>query len=198
MLIPLRLFLIFLPLGIVLPAQAGSTTGPIQVSTGKCLDVHLPDITKNGAVVQIWACTGAVNQNWRFDDDGRLVNGGGLCLDVELTQLGRNGGKVQVWACHSGPNQKWGMNLAGEIRSNPKIGNVCLDVHAPEVSNNGGKVQIWGCWGAQNQHWNFAAQASGEWCGNLVKFSTILNCVSGTSCRSPDDKGLERIDLICR
>ena len=130
-----------------------SYAGEIKVSSGKCLDVHQPDMSTNGALVQIWTCLGTPNQDWSFDSVGRLINGGGKCLDVDTPKIGVDGGRIQVWDCHGEANQKWSINGLGEMRVNNS--DKCLDVHAPEVGRDGGRVQLWTCSGQANQKWSY-------------------------------------------
>jgi hypothetical protein len=129
----------------------------IKISSGKCLDVHKPDMGTNGGRVQIWTCSGSLNQDWTFDASGRLVNGGGKCLDVHAPEIGTDGGRIQVWECHNNDNQKWSMSGSGEIRVNNS--DKCLDVHAPEIVTDGGRVQLWSCNGLVNQKWTFEPTA---------------------------------------
>ncbi len=62
----------------------------------------------NGTPVPLVACTGALNQQWTYDANFRLVNrASGRCLDADLGTIGKNGTKIQVWDCGSGSNQQW-------------------------------------------------------------------------------------------
>ena len=52
----------------VVQAPDGGLFSPMALANagGKCLDVHAPDQSKNGAKVQIWSCNNSVQQQWRI------------------------------------------------------------------------------------------------------------------------------------
>ena len=122
----------------------------IQSAGGKCLEIHIEDLLKDGGRVQIWECSGEIQQRWKLDDLGRLVNEGGKCLDVHAPDMTKDGGKVQVWECSDVPQQKWKLDEHGRLVNG---GGKCLDVHAPDMTTDGGKVQIWECSTVDNQKW---------------------------------------------
>jgi hypothetical protein len=122
----------------------------LQNAGGKCLEVVLEDLVKNGGKVQVSACNGSIQQGWKIDESGRLVNGGGKCLDVHLPELTADGGKVQVWDCADVAQQKWTLTDKGALVNE---GGKCLDVHLPEFKTDGGKVQIWECVDVVQQQW---------------------------------------------
>ena len=121
----------------------------IQNGAGLCLDVHRPDIIRNGGRVQVWGCNGQPQQQWRWVGKA-IQNVGGLCLDVRASEITKDGGRVQVWECNGHRQQRWRfengtlMNEAG----------LCLDVHAPDIDKNGGRVQVWRCNGTTQQNWS--------------------------------------------
>lgn len=86
--------------------------------SGKCLDIHLGNIGRNGAKVQQWDCKGSrqTNQLWTLKPMGKyyqIVSAhSGKCLDVHLGDIGRNGAKVQQWDCKGSrqTNQLWTIN----------------------------------------------------------------------------------------
>ncbi|MCI5162481.1 MAG: hypothetical protein D3917_10800 [Candidatus Electrothrix sp. AX5] len=130
--------------------------GPIQSSTGKCLDSPCPE--KNGCNVQVWDCNGRPNQEWTFQD-GMFKSWKGKCLDIQDFCAGNNGCNVQVLDCNGSPNQKWtfqdGMFKSGTGK--------CLDIHGPCAGNNGCNVQVWDCNGSSpNQKWNTFNEDSGK------------------------------------
>ncbi|MFI8933817.1 ricin-type beta-trefoil lectin domain protein [Streptomyces sp. NPDC053474] len=113
---------------------------------GKCLDVNGAG-TANGTAVQIWGCSGSVNQLWSAFTDGTL-RAMGKCLDVAGGGTA-NGTKVQIWACHGGANQVW-QPYNGGYR-NPASGR-CLDVPG-STTTDGTQLQLWDCNGGANQKW---------------------------------------------
>lgn len=75
---------------------------------GKCLDENAG---RNGAVVYIYHCTHANNQQWRFENYSgsawRLRNRhDGRCLDIKDFNKA-NGAALQVWDCSGGWNQRF-------------------------------------------------------------------------------------------
>ena len=117
---------------------------------GLCLDVHGPDLNRNGGRVQVWDCHGGVNQTFYFDG-GAVVSEAGLCLDVHGPDLRKNGGRVQFWECHGGINQQWSYNeRSGALQS---AGGLCLDADGHNAHRNGGRVQVWQCLRNTNQRW---------------------------------------------
>ena len=136
------------PLPVPPPAVASGQR--IRTGAGLCLDVHAPDMAKNGGRVQVWSCNGQPQQRWTYDRATSAIRvSSGLCLDVHAAEMTMNGGRVQVWACNGQVQQQWTPMPGGAIRSNRS--GLCLDVHAPDQSINGGRVQVWQCSGAQQQ-----------------------------------------------
>ena len=80
---------------------------------GKCLEIAPNELRKNGGNIQIWDCNNEIQQQWMFDEQGRLRNEGGKCLDVLARELKKDGGKVQAWECHSEIQQKWELTERG-------------------------------------------------------------------------------------
>jgi hypothetical protein len=119
---------------------------------GKCLDVHIEDLVKDGGRVQIWKCNNEIQQRWKFDNKGRLVNESGKCLDIHVQDLKKDGGKVQIWECNDQIQQQWKLDKKGRLVSK---GGKCLDVEINEINKDGGKVQIWECNDQIQQRWKF-------------------------------------------
>jgi Ricin-type beta-trefoil lectin domain len=76
----------------------------------------------NGDKIQMWYCSGAMNQLWWILDGDRfvsyyasIVTGESMCLDAERDAVNNptnNGDKVQLWQCTSGNlNQTWSFTL---------------------------------------------------------------------------------------
>lgn len=86
--------------------------GTIRSSlNGRCLDVKEFN-TKKGAVVQLWSCSGASNQQWYWGPSkypryrtirSRLNN---FCLDTQGKQH-KLGTPIQMWSCSSEWNQSF-------------------------------------------------------------------------------------------
>jgi hypothetical protein len=124
----------------------------LRSAGGKCLDVNLLDLVKNGGKIQVWECNGEIQQRWKLDNQSRLVNEGGKCLDVDVNELKKDGGKVQVWECNNEIQQKWRFDDKGRLVSG---GGKCLDVDAAQLKQDGGKVQVWQCNNEPQQKWKF-------------------------------------------
>ncbi|GEC06096.1 lipase [Streptomyces spinoverrucosus] len=124
------------------PAAARVESG----TSGKCMDVN-GAATTDGTAVQIWGCSGSVNQLWSAYTDGTLRSMG-KCHDAAGGATA-NGTKVQLWACHGGANQVW-QPYNGGYR-NPASGR-CLDVPGFSTAD-GTQLQLWDCHGGANQKW---------------------------------------------
>ena len=80
--------------------------------TEKCLDRRIDLGIGNGNAVQIYDCTGALNQTWwpvavGTSTWGLLKNGSDRrCLDVKDFNYA-NGARLQVWDCGTNWNQRW-------------------------------------------------------------------------------------------
>ncbi len=142
------------------PAAAWEADGVISVQGGGCLDVHAPDMTRNGGRVQMWACNAQPQQRWSFDSaSGTLRNEGGLCLDVHAPELETEGGRVQVWACNGQPQQRWVVDRArGNILA---ASGLCLGSQQGQQANNGTPVRIGACTGQPHQNWTFQPVSGG-------------------------------------
>jgi hypothetical protein len=74
---------------------------------GKCLDENS---SYNGAVVYLYTCTHAKNQQWHFENWGNLSQWrlrnrqDGRCLDIKDYNP-NNGARLQVWDCTGAWNQ---------------------------------------------------------------------------------------------
>ncbi len=115
--------------------------------SGKCLDIHAPDMYKNGAKVQVWKCvSGANNQRWQFKGKA-IINAGGKCL--EASDMRNNGARVQAWDCNGSPQQTW--QKRGQLIVN--AGGQCLEIESSKMNENGGRAMVWECDQAQQQLW---------------------------------------------
>jgi hypothetical protein len=71
-----------------------------------CLQVR-DSHTWNGALVQLWSCTGRANQQWTFGPGGSVVGSqSGKCLSVTGGQTG-NDTQLIIDACTGPSDQRW-------------------------------------------------------------------------------------------
>ena len=113
---------------------------------GYCLDDR-NNSSVNGAVVQVWRCTGGRNQVWQVMSDG-IIRHNGLCLDAAGGGT-TNGTKVDLWACGTGKsNQQW--NTGNWRVTNPSSGKVLNDAG---YGGNGTQQVLWSNTGTINEIW---------------------------------------------
>jgi dienelactone hydrolase len=129
----------------------GGTGSPVHaVGAGKCLDV--PGSSQaNETQVQIYDCSGAANQAWKYDTSSRSLSvyGGAKCLDAHAKGT-TAGTEVQIYDCNGGTNQQWNINSNGTITGVQS--GLCLDVTNKSTAN-GAPVELWTCNGGSNQQW---------------------------------------------
>ncbi len=133
----------------VSPAPTRTYSGTIRLpKMGLCLDDR-NNSASNGAVVQVWKCTGSPNQNWQVYSDGTIRHNG-LCLDASGYGT-TNGTKVQLWACTGAANQKWDTRDWRIHYDNPAADDEVLDDTGH--GGNGTRQQIWTNLNGTNQYW---------------------------------------------
>ncbi|MER5556387.1 RICIN domain-containing protein [Streptomyces sp. NPDC002793] len=115
--------------------------------SGRCIDVT--DGEGDGTPLQIWGCSGAAQQTWRFMDDG-TVRSMGLCMDVAWGATG-NGAVIQLARCSGHPAQQFRLNSSHDL-VNPQA-DKCVDVREQQVAN-GSRLQLWDCNGQDYQKWS--------------------------------------------
>ncbi|MEW1872565.1 RICIN domain-containing protein [Streptomyces caelestis] len=115
--------------------------------SGQCIDVT--DGGGDGTPLQIWGCSGAAQQTWRFMGDG-TVRSMGLCMDVAWGATG-NGAVIQLARCSGHPAQQFRLNSSHDL-VNPQA-DKCVDVREQQVAN-GSRLQLWDCNGQDNQKWS--------------------------------------------
>jgi hypothetical protein len=131
------------------PAPSPTYSGTIRLAKmGLCLDDR-GNSSSNGAIAQVWQCSGAANQQWQAWSDGTIRHNG-LCLDAAGNGTA-NGTKVQLWSCTGGANQKWDTKNWRINYDNPATANKVLDDTAS--GGNGTQQQIWTNLGGANQYW---------------------------------------------
>jgi endo-1,4-beta-xylanase len=130
----------------------GSSSGAVRaVGAARCLDVSGASTTP-GTLLQIWDCSGGINQQWTRTSGNQLTVYSGsatLCLDA-FGQGTAPGTKVDAWSCNGQANQQWQLNANGSITGVQS--GLCLDVSGAGTTN-GTAVQLWTCGGASNQQW---------------------------------------------
>lgn len=182
------------PLATASPAAAWEAEGVISVLGGGCLDVHAPDMTRNGGRVQNWACNAQPQQRWSFDSaSGAIRNEGGLCLDVHAPELEMNGGRVQVWACNGQPQQRWVIDQArGNILA---ASGLCLGSEQGQQDVNGTPIRISACDGQPHQNWTFQSVPGGSSSGGQPDLTPTIAAFAEASISAGVMLGIE-IDNI--
>ena len=120
------------------------------IKMGYCLDDR-NNSSSNGAVVQVWRCTGGPSQVWQVMSDGTIRHNG-LCLDAPGTG---NGTKVVLEACTPGapmgPDQQWNISNERVNYTNPSaVGKVLNDAGD---GGNGTQQVLWSNTGTINEIW---------------------------------------------
>ena len=130
-------------------AQTSAPSGPITAGddSAKCVDDSAFS-TANGNKIQMWDCTGGVNQQWTVQPDGTLQVYG-KCMDITGANYG-NGTLIELWTCNGGANQQW--KASNGTLVNPASGK-CLDDPGSSTAN-GTQLILWTCNGGTNQQWH--------------------------------------------
>jgi hypothetical protein len=117
--------------------------------SGRCLDVT-GQSTANGALAQLWDCSGNANQRWTSTSSKQLQVYGNKCLDASNNGTS-NGTSVIIWDCNGGTNQQWNLNADGTVTGVQS--GLCLDATGAATAN-GTKIILWACNGGSNQKWS--------------------------------------------
>jgi hypothetical protein len=130
-------------------AQSSAPTGPIVsgLSSSKCVDDSAFS-TADGNKIQMWDCTGGVNQQWTAEPDGTLQVYG-KCMDITGANYS-NSTNIELWTCNGGANQQWHAQNGALV--NPASGK-CLDDPASNTAN-GTQLILYTCNGGTNQQWH--------------------------------------------
>jgi hypothetical protein len=130
-------------------AQTSAPSGPITAGddSAKCADDSAFS-TANGNKIQMWDCTGGVNQQWTVQPDGTLEVYG-KCMDITGANYG-NGTLIELWTCNGGANQQWKASSGTLV--NPASGK-CLDDPGSNTAN-GTQLILWTCNAGTNQQWH--------------------------------------------
>jgi hypothetical protein len=139
-------------------------------TSGRCLDIHGPDASRDGGMLQTWSCHGGANQQWQLAR-GQVVSGAGKCLDAPSGDPALDRAAVQVWSCNGSTNQKWHVRGAGAPPPPPvaempppsgwgrlrnQSQNMCLDVAGWQMQGNR-TVVLWECNNDPDHVWTFSA-----------------------------------------
>ncbi|MFE1834010.1 ricin-type beta-trefoil lectin domain protein [Streptomyces sviceus] len=117
-------------------------------ASGRCLDVT-DGSTAERTPLQIWDCSGAARQSWRFASDG-TVRALGKCMDVDGGSRD-DGAAVQLVSCNGTGAQQFRLNAAHDLVN--VQADKCVDVK-DVATGNGARLQLWSCNGGGNQKWS--------------------------------------------
>ncbi|MEU6353682.1 RICIN domain-containing protein [Streptomyces sp. NPDC047072] len=137
------------------PASTAKAPAPTGVrirghGSGRCVDVTGGG-TAERTPLQIWDCSGAARQSWRFASDG-TVRALGMCMDVDGGSRD-DGARVQLVSCNGTGAQQFRLNAAHDLVN--VQADKCVDVK-DVATGNGARLQLWSCTGADNQKWSTA------------------------------------------
>ncbi|WP_262058759.1 RICIN domain-containing protein [Streptomyces sp. STR69] len=116
--------------------------------SGRCIDVtggNPADHTR----LQIWDCSGAARQKWRFVSDG-TVRALGKCMDVDGGSR-TDGAWIKLVTCNGTGAQRFRLNAAHDLVN--LQADKCVDV-TDAGTGNGAELQLWSCTGGDNQKWS--------------------------------------------
>ncbi|MFC8359596.1 ricin-type beta-trefoil lectin domain protein [Streptomyces griseorubiginosus] len=119
-------------------------------ASGRCIDVT-DGSTAERTPLQIWDCSGAARQSWRFASDG-TVRALGRCMDVDGGSRD-DGATVQLVTCNGTGAQQFRLNAAHDLVN--VQADKCVDVK-DVATGNGARLQLWSCNGGGNQKWSTA------------------------------------------
>ena len=91
----------------------------VSLLHGKCLDAV--QVSSNGANVQVWTCTGALNQKWEYTGLGQFRSlYSGKCLRVSGKE--ETGANAYMWDCNPGdPLEQWDLKDGKSVNELPTI-----------------------------------------------------------------------------
>ena len=127
------------------------TSNPASLTTransAMCMDAQDNGLTP-GKVVQLWTCTGSVNQQFVWNAAGEIRHGA-LCV-ADAGGGGQNGDALIVWTCNGTSSQHWTGTADGRVVG---INGRCMDAPWGRTAN-GTVLQLWDCYGGLNQTWD--------------------------------------------
>ncbi|MEV0738523.1 ricin-type beta-trefoil lectin domain protein [Streptomyces sp. NPDC050549] len=116
--------------------------------SGRCVDVTGGEPVDNTRL-QIWDCTGAARQQWRFGPDG-TVRALGKCMDVDGGSR-TDGAWIKLVTCNGTGAQRFRLTAAHDLVNIQA--DKCVDVTDAGTAN-GAELQLWSCTGGDNQKWS--------------------------------------------
>ncbi|MBK3573624.1 RICIN domain-containing protein [Streptomyces sp. MBT65] len=117
-------------------------------ASARCIDVTGGSSADNTRL-QIWDCTGAARQKWKFASDG-TVRALGKCMDVDGGSRA-DGAWIKLVACNGTGAQQFRLNAAHDLVN--VQADKCVDV-TDAGTGNGAVLQLWSCTGGSNQKWS--------------------------------------------
>jgi len=126
--------------------QVGTNAELVNAASGECLD-DTGAQTANGTLLDIWPCTGLVNQHWTPAAAPVMSGIPGKCMDDPAFNT-TGGVLLQIYDCTGGGNQDWTVQPDGTIQ----LAGKCLDVLGGRTAD-GTSVDLYTCNGGGNQHW---------------------------------------------
>jgi serine/threonine protein kinase len=116
--------------------------------SNKCVDIRGGGDTAGSRIVQMWPCSAAPSQVWRWAPDGTLQSQG-RCLDLRDGST-QDGTTVQLATCDGSSGQQW-IFTPGRDVVNPRS-DKCLDIRNTNPADRA-RLQVWACRGTPNQKW---------------------------------------------
>ena len=151
----------------------------VSVSSGRCLDITGgPAATGDGALAELWDCTGQANQAWSLTAPGAVPSGpaaapttavpvyakhSSKCLDVRGGPGAvSDGALIEQWSCTGEANQAWTFKVVSGTQHQiiAKSSGKCLDL-AANGSANGTGIQQASCSSSPTQLWNVKSLGGG-------------------------------------
>ncbi|WP_406462948.1 RICIN domain-containing protein [Streptomyces sp. NBC_01622] len=116
--------------------------------SGRCIDVTGGEPVDHTRL-QIWDCTDAARQKWRFGSDG-TVRALGKCMDVDGGSR-TDGAWIKLVTCNGTGAQRFRLTAAHDLVNIQA--DKCVDVTDAGTAN-GAELQLWSCTGGDNQKWS--------------------------------------------
>ncbi|MGW3108777.1 ricin-type beta-trefoil lectin domain protein [Streptomyces sp. NPDC001100] len=116
--------------------------------SGRCVDVTGGEPVDHTRL-QIWDCTGAARQKWRFGSDG-TVRALGKCMDVDGGSR-TDGAWIKLVTCNGTGAQRFRLTAAHDLVN--VQADKCVDVTDAGAAD-GAELQLWSCTGGDNQKWS--------------------------------------------
>ena len=144
----------------------------INKATGKCLDLNIKCLEKNGCNVQLWDIREEKkNQIWSMEkidnnNDYKIISyASGNVLDADQSTLEQDAGEVQVWDWMDRDNQIWRIESVDKEYFHIIMNHVDKYLSIPkQTDRNGAPVQLLDLdnTGSDHQQWKFEPKAVPE------------------------------------